>query len=79
MSYRDEVMNLEPADGSRSGFRKVCAEIAARADAEIAALRADAERWRWIRRQNNREEGARLLMDGMNADAAIDAARAEAP
>jgi len=72
MSYRDEVI----AYGSHYIRLDRVAEIAARADAEIAALRLDAERWRWIRRQNNREEGARLLTDKMNADAAIDVARA---
>lgn len=40
MSYRNEVMALEPNDGSRSGFRKACAEVAARADTRIAELEA---------------------------------------
>lgn len=47
-------------------------------EAEIAALQVDAERYRWIRDQNNREEGARLLTNKMNADAAIDTARGAA-
>lgn len=55
MSYEDDIFYLEPDDGSKKGFRKAAGEIGARADAEIAELRRDAERMRrldehWVRR-----------------------------
>ena len=55
------------------------AELVRQLIAERDELRSDAERYRWIRHQNNREEGARLLMNRMNADSAIDAARKVTP
>lgn len=47
-------------------------------EAEITILQVDAERYRWLRQQSNREEGARLLIHKMNVDAAIDTARGAA-
>ena len=48
MSYRDEVMALDVYRGEYFGWavQSRAAEIAARADAEIAALRAECAQWR---------------------------------
>ena len=76
MNYRDEVI----AYGSDYIRLDRAAEIAARADAEIAALRAQlahiAEYW-------NRDQNERAMSDALwhiieTAEAAIDAARGEA-
>ena len=56
----------------------MCDEAADELDrlrAENAALREDAERYRWLRYQSHMELGAELLLHRMNVDAAIDAAR----
>lgn len=40
----------------------------------VAELDREAARYRWLRNQNNREVGARILTDRMNVCAAIDKA-----
>ena len=45
MSYHDNILMRVPND---SAMRGQIAEIAARADAEIAALRADSARLDWL-------------------------------
>lgn len=45
---------------------------------EIERLRQDAERYRWLRKQGNREKAADMTLHRMNLDAAIDAEMAGA-
>ena len=48
MNYQNEVAMMPTDISGEMIHRDLAAEIAARADAEIAALRADAERWRFF-------------------------------
>lgn len=43
-------------------------------EARVAGLERDAARYRWLRNQNNREIGARILRNKMDASSAIDKA-----
>lgn len=87
MSYRDEVMALYSSSREALDMRHFAAHIAARADAEITQLRADAERYRWLRDPNRGMHGLREVISddyhppyfelkcGESLDKAIDAAR----
>ena len=81
MSYREEVEQLPAPSNSAQYAVDKAAKIAARADAEIAALRVDAERYRWLRQGHT--DGPYVvdwhgcMIVGEDADEEVDAARGE--
>ena len=73
----DELLEYaakDPATWSKDEVRRLLREAAT----AITKQQQDAERYRWLRQQGNREKAADMTLHRMNLDAAIDAEMAGA-
>ena len=73
----DELLEYaakDPATWSKDEIRRLLREAAT----AITKQQQDAERYRWLRQQGNREKAADMTLHRMNLDAAIDAEMAGA-